>query len=408
MNFAPSKNQTERSFILALDNVPDSIFIVDSQGIIVSSNRAGTNILQMSREDLKGVPLSKFFPQLSGNPENLLPKSEQILSESDYIFDVTICPVSLGENDDYLVILRDITHQKKTELQLNHNAAELAATLKQLQKAQSQLIQTEKMSSLGQLIAGIAHEINNPVNFIYGNLIYIKDYCNALVKLIELYEKNECKNSQEIEDYINEIDLYFIKQDLPKILSSVESGAERIRQIVLTLRNFSRLDEAEMKAVDIHEGINSTLLILQHRLKPKPGYPGITIMKKYGKLPHILCYAGQLNQVFMNILTNSIDALQELEENQKKIPAPCIIIKTELIKENHWVRISIKDNGIGMNEEVRKHLFDPFFTTKAVGKGTGLGLSISYEIIVNKHQGKLECISSPGNGAEFMIEIPVQ
>ncbi|HEY9701353.1 MAG TPA: ATP-binding protein, partial [Allocoleopsis sp.] len=237
---------------------------------------------------------------------------------------------------------------------------------------------------------------------------YIKDYCNALVKLIELYEKNEYKNSQEIEDYINEIDLYFIKQDLPKILSSVEIGAERIRQIVLTLRNFSRLDESDMKAVDIHEGINSTLLILQHRIKPKPNYPGITIMKKYGELPHILCYAGQLNQVFMNILTNSIDALQELEEKNKDFEAPCIIIKTELIKQNHWVRISIKDNGIGMNETVREHLFDPFFTTKTVGKGTGLGLSISYEIIVNKHQGKLECISSPGNGAEFLIEIPVK
>ncbi len=408
MNFAFSKNKTERSFILALDNVPDTIFILNSQGIIVSSNRAGINILQMSREDIKGVPLSKFFPKLSGNPENLLPKSEQLLSESDYIFDVTICPVSTNENDDFIVILRDITTQKKTELQLNHNAEKLAATLKQLQKAQSQLIQTEKMSSLGQLIAGIAHEINNPVNFIYGNLIYIKDYCNALIKLIELYEKNECTNRQEIEDYINEIELYFIKKDLPKILSSVEIGAERIRQIVLTLRNFSRLDESEMKAVDIHEGINSTLLILQHRIKPKPNYPGITIMKKYGKLPHILCYAGQLNQVFMNIFSNSIDALQELEENHKDFDAPYIIIKTELSKQNKWIKISIKDNGIGMNETVREHLFDPFFTTKTVGKGTGLGLSISYEIIVNKHQGKLECISSPGNGAEFIIEIPVQ
>ncbi|MEA5602381.1 sensor histidine kinase [Nostoc sp. UHCC 0252] len=289
---------------------------------------------------------------------------------------------------------------------LEYKNLQLQQTLQELQYTQVQLIQTEKMSSLGQLVAGVAHEINNPVNFIYGNLIHIREYSQQLLTLIKLYQQENCNYNSEITSLIDKIDLEFIIDDMPKILSSMEVGTERICEIVLTLRNFSRLDEAEMKPVDIHEGINSTLLILQHRLKENHKQQEIAIIKNYGNLPLIECYVGGLNQVFMNIFSNAIDALDEHKGNFKK-NLSSIIVHTQ-VKNEESVIISIKDNGPGITEEVKSRLFDPFFTTKPVGKGTGLGLSISYQIIVDKHKGKINCISAPGKGTEFVIEIPIK
>lgn len=300
---------------------------------------------------------------------------------------------------------------RESETQLREKALVLENTLQELQRTQAQLIQSEKMSSLGQLVAGVAHEINNPVNFIYGNLTYTSDYTQSLLELMEVYQKCYPNPLTEIQEKMEDIELEFIKEDLPKVISSMKMGAERIEKIVSSLRTFSRMDEAERKQVNIHDGIDSTLLILQNRLKAKPDRPVIEVMKNYGDLPLVECYAGQLNQVFMNILTNALDSLEErdtkrtLSEIREK-PSR-ISIKTELMDETQVI-IRITDNGIGITENVRSRLFDPFFTTKPVGKGTGMGLSISYQIITERHKGSLRCISAPGAGAQFIIEIPVK
>ncbi len=293
---------------------------------------------------------------------------------------------------------------------------EIKTTLVNLRKAQTQLIQSEKMSSLGQLVAGIAHEINNPVNFIYGNINHIHQYAEDLLGMLELYQQTRNTDDCEINERAEEIDLEFLVDDLPKMLSSMKIGASRIREIVLSLRNFSRLDEADLKGADIHQGIESTLLILQYRLKAKPDSPGIEVITEYAKLPEVECYAGQLNQVLMNVLSNAIDALEEgasksfweVEIDNNQSPTPKIRICTQISQDNNRVVIRIADNGLGMNEEVMKRMFDPFFTTKPVGKGTGLGLSISYQIIVDKHEGLFNCKSLPGKGTEFLIEIPIK
>ena len=295
-------------------------------------------------------------------------------------------------------------------------AKELERTLNELQKAQMQVIQSEKMSSLGQLVAGVAHEINNPINFIYGNVMHVSDYSSHLLGLIELYQQSYPNPTPGIVAKTEDIDLCFIQDDLPKMLQSMQVGVERVRNIVLSLRNFSRLDEAQMKLVDIHSGIESTLLILQHKLKKNGDGSGIQVIKEYGELPKVNCYASGLNQVFMNILSNAIDAVElgvgrpettvELENPLSQIFERKIQIRTEVCDKN-LVKICIADNGQGMTEEVRSKIFDPFFTTKPVGKGTGLGLSISYQIVVEKHGGKLMCFSAPGEGTEFAIEIPV-
>ncbi|UKO99642.1 GAF domain-containing protein [Nostoc sp. UHCC 0870] len=284
---------------------------------------------------------------------------------------------------------------------------EIAQALKELQETQSQLIQSEKMASLGQLVAGIAHEINNPISFIYGNITYVHEHTENLFKLVEGYKRNFPQPKKEFQEQLAELDLDFIADDLPKILKSMMIGAERISQLVLSLRSFARLDEAEMKPVDLHEGIDSTLLILQHRLESKNDFPAIEVMREYSELPKVVCYAAQMNQVFLNIINNAIDALKSAISLAKITVNPQITISTK-VSENNTILISIADNGCGIPENVRSRIFEPFFTTKQPGQGTGLGLSISYKIIVEEHGGKIQCISEPGKGCEFCIEIPTQ
>ncbi|MGI0492251.1 amino acid permease [Alkalinema pantanalense CENA528] len=283
--------------------------------------------------------------------------------------------------------------------------------LQDLQQTQTQLIQAEKMSSLGQLVAGIAHEINNPVNFIHGNLKHLHEYTDNLLELIDHYQAHYPKPVDQITDLTEDMDLEFLREDLPNMLGSMRMGTDRIRQIVLSLRNFSRLDESDCKAVNIHEGIDSTLLILQHRLKARSDRPEIKIKKDYGDLPLVECYPGPLNQVFMNILANAIDALEEQCQNStiqnlERNPS-CITIRTAIVG-NNWLEIAIVDNGLGIPESVQKRIFEPFFTTKPVGKGTGMGMSISYQIITEKHGGKLDCYSKENEGTEFVIQIPLR
>lgn len=285
----------------------------------------------------------------------------------------------------------------------NAQALQTQRALQELKKTQAKLIQTEKMSSLGLLVAGVAHEINNPINFISANINYAKQYTQNLLNLVQMYQKHYPQTVTEIAELSEAIEVDFVQEDLPKLMTSMAVGTNRIQLIVQSLRNFSRLDEAQMKSVNIHEGIDSTLLILQNQLKVKAEHPGIEIIKEFGDLPLVECYAGQLNQVFLNILCNAIDALESYHVSTHPHQ---ISIRTEA-KPTNFVTVCIQDNGPGIREEVKKRLFDPFFTTKPVGKGTGLGLSISYHIVVEKHQGKLECISSPGKGTEFQIAIPV-
>ena len=316
-----------------------------------------------------------------------------------------------GEVIQLLGTVMDITERKQVEAALllseqrsREKASQLNQTLSQLKSAQSQLIQSEKMSTIGQMVAGVAHEINNPISFIYGNINPAARYAHDLVEILQLYQQYYPEPFPEIADKLAESDADFIAEDFPKILASMEEGANRIKQIVLSLRNFSRLDEKALKLVDIHQGIESTLVILQHRLKEQPKHGEISIIKEYGKLPKIQCYPAQLNQVFMNLLSNAIDALEDSAANSGK--AIQIRITTEVSGENQ-VSVRIADNGPGISREVQSKIFDPFFTTKPVGSGTGLGLSISYQIVKESHGGELRCHSELGQGTEFAIELPI-
>ncbi|MEA5420204.1 PAS domain S-box protein [Spirulina sp. CCNP1310] len=315
-----------------------------------------------------------------------------------------------GEPLGLAIMSRDIRDRQRSEAKLKRQAENLRKMLHKLQNTQTQLIQTEKMSSLGQLVAGVAHEINNPVNFIHGNLAYLNDYTEELLALLRLYQTHYPEPVAPIQTQLDSSDIEFIQADLPKLMKSMTLGTVRIREIVQSLKVFSRMDEMGVKPVDLLEGIESTLLILKNQIKPAANHPEIRITRNYEPLPLVDCYGGQLNQVFMNILSNAIDALHE--RDQGRSPADCqahpswIKITTEHRIEDHWIVIRIADNGPGISTKVQSRLFDPFFTTKPVGKGTGLGLSISYQIITERHHGRLTCQSTLKEGTEFVIEIP--
>jgi PAS domain S-box-containing protein len=319
---------------------------------------------------------------------------------------------AMGELYRIAVIAEDITERKqveeklrKSELAARNQAVELEQALKELQETQAKLVQQEKMSALGQLVAGIAHEINNPISFIYGNLQYVQEYAQELLHIIELYRQENLSPSESLQEAIEAADLEFITQDLPSLLNSMETGSQRIQEIIISLRMFSRLDESEAKKADIHECIDSTLMLVQHCLKAQNNRPEIQLVKQYDRLPPVDCYPSQLNQVFMNLLSNSIDAIERKGDTYTANNPPQITIQTEWL-ESDRIAIHIRDNGIGIHDSIKPKIFDPFFTTKEVGKGTGLGLSIAYQIVVDNHQGTMVCHSEFQKGTEFVLEIP--
>ncbi|NJM96251.1 MAG: response regulator [Phormidesmis sp. RL_2_1] len=325
--------------------------------------------------------------------QNILLKEEVDLREQT--------EVKLLEANNALEVLN-----QELETRVYERTEKLSQTLNDLQQTQMKLIQQEKMSALGQLVAGIAHEINNPVNFIHGNIVHASEYTQDLLKLVRLYRQHYPQPNIEILAELDHIDVDFLAEDLPKLIGSMELGTDRIRDIVLSLRIFSRLDEAEVKDVDLHTGLDSTLLILNSRLKGDGIRPAINIVKDYADLPKIRCYPGQLNQVFMNILSNAIDALESKAQEDKNWQ-PEIRIQTE-IGEHGKINVHLIDNGPGIPIELREKIFDPFFTTKPVGKGTGLGMSISHEIIVEKHHGTLTCMPTDAEGIQFTVSIPIE
>lgn len=412
---------------------------------LIYCNPAFESITGYSREEVIGYNC-KFLQGEDTDPKSVEIIRQAIRSQtgccvvlknyrkdgSPFWNELTISPVFNDQDQltHFIGVQSDITEKievmkalKESEANYRKLNEQLEKTLTELTQTQSQMIQTEKMSSLGQMVAGIAHEINNPVGFIHGNLEFVNQYTQELLKLVELQQELLVNKTPELEAEVAETEIEFIKEDLPRVLQSMRSGTDRIKKIILSLRNFSRLDEADMKPVDIHQGIDNTLLLVQHRFQRQPQRPEISIVKNYADLPLIECYPGQLNQVFLNVLNNAIDALEEdylftnnavletenfpsrTKPNQgKKLQ---IVIVTELITPD-IVSISIQDNGCGMTEDIRKDMFNPFFTTKPVGKGTGLGLTTSYQIVVGKHQGKLSCNSLLGKGTEIRIEIPIK
>ncbi|WP_413166684.1 ATP-binding protein [Capilliphycus salinus ALCB114379] len=306
---------------------------------------------------------------------------------------------SREELEHYNTTLENRVQQRTQEIQEKN--IELESTLNQLKATQAQLIQTEKMSSLGQLVGGVAHEINNPVNFIHANIYHLNQYAFDLLELLQLYQREFNPLPSEIQEKTEEIDLNFVKEDLPRLIRSMQTGTQRISQIVSSLRSFSRLDEAEMKWVDLHTGLDNTLMMVEGKLKASAKSPEIKVIKEYGELPEVECYAGQLNQVFLSLIANAIEAL-----NESQIPQPTLTIRTQYFAESSHIQVQVQDNGKGIDPTIQDKIFDPFFTTKPVGQGVGLGLSISYSII-EKHQGHLQYFSEWGKGTTFQIEIPV-
>ncbi|MEO1399743.1 MAG: PAS domain S-box protein [Cyanobacteria bacterium J06635_1] len=455
---------SEQARLLAiLEATTDIIGIADAQGNNLYLNKAGQTLLGIAADEVDQFHISEVHPPeiLSALETEQLPLAAEtgywsgesvLLSHSGEKIPISQVMVAhrneQGEVEFFSSIMRDIRDRKAAELRLQRQAETLKTTLKKLKQTQLQMIQSEKMSSLGQLVAGVAHEINNPVGFIHGNLQPAQQYAEDLLHLVSLYQQIYPEPEAAIAAEIEAIDLAFIQRDFPKLLDSMDMGTQRIREIVLSLRNFSRLDESERKAVDIHEGIENTLVILGSRLKGTADMPAVEIVKDYGELPPLECYPGQLNQVFMNILSNAIDSLEEKfgaeereqggkgakeaeeeyglrrgltrtdagtrghgdgknEEDSAVIQNPTITIRTELLSTNQ-VRIVIADNGIGMSDSIKYKMFNPFYTTKPVGKGTGMGMSISYQIITQKHGGQISCNSTLGEGAEFIINLPAE
>jgi len=415
------ESETKNSSLIAA--IPDLMFRLNSEGIFIDYFPAKDEKHPQPASDFIGKSIEEVLTMdLAYWTNHYLKKTLETRQPQigEYVLQIEgnwcHCEaryVPCG-GDEVLAIVRNITQRKQTEaalrlseIQEREKAFQLEKILRDLQYTQTQLIQAEKMSGLGQMVAGIAHEINNPINFIHGNLHHSNEYILKLEHLLKLYARHYPEPAAEIQEFMEEYDIEFLMEDLPEILKSMQLGTDRIRELVVSMRNFSRLDESEKKEVDIHSGIDSTLLILQTKLKGSGERPLITVVKKYGQLPLVECYASQLNQVFMNVIANAIDALEE----QKK--PGVILIETELKKAKDEttgdaVLISISDNGPGMSISTIKRLFDPFFTTKPVGKGTGLGMSIAHQIVVEKHKGQLKCISDIGEGTTFEIWIPIK
>jgi signal transduction histidine kinase len=413
----------QESTVLVVDDTPTNLQVLfdllSEQGYRVAIAKNGETALQRLQSYLPDlILLDVMMPGIDGFETCRCLKGADLSRDIPIIFMTALSDsvdkvkgLNLGAVD---YITKPIQHEEvlariRVHLQLyqlnrslEQRIVERDQTLEELKHTQVQLVQSEKMSSLGQLMAGIAHEINNPVNFIHGNLTHVEEYTHSLIEMLQLYQQEYPQSNPVIQEKAEDLELDFIYEDLPQVVDSIKLGSDRIRQLVLSLRNFSRLDEAECKAVDLHEGINSTLLILQHRLKARPEMSEINICRDFGALPLVECYPSQLNQVFMNLLANAIDALEEAQPDN-----PTITIRTEII-DQQWVQITIADNGIGIPEAHKTRLFDPFFTTKPIGKGTGLGLSITHQVITEKHQGKMDCYSSVGKGTEFIIKIRVK
>lgn len=316
-------------------------------------------------------------------------------------------------NESHLALLQNaIAELEASKQALEDRTEELETALRNLHQMQSKLVESEKLSALGVLVAGVAHEINNPVSFVAGNIQPAQDYVQDLLGLLELYQIEYPEPPPNIQDEIETIDLEFLAEDLPKLLNSMEVGAGRIGEIVKSLRTFTRTDEDGFKATRLQEGLDSTLMILQHRLKANAEQAKITILQDYIDLPPIDCHAGKLNQVFVNLIGNAIDALREKEMRSRSEQAPKSAAPIVTIQALQWdaktIQLRISDNASGIPEKIRSKLFDPFFTTKPVGKGTGLGLAISYQIIVEQHHGKLYCESEWGKGTTFVIELPIR
>ncbi len=407
---------SEQQYRNLVETSQDMIFVMNQEGKYTFANAAARRIYALEPEELINQPFVNFLPSERIESEfevfkhvlqgrSLFQYESIVLNRDQQTVQISVNAIPLfGSDGSFQGIygtISDISERKQAEIQLRQQADALTIALSELKQAQAQLVQTEKMTGLGQLVAGIAHELNNPVSFIFGNLVHVQNYTQDLLHLIEFYQKR-CPNP-EFDATTSEIDLAFIRQDTPRILASMRTGAQRIQSIVTALRTFSRIDEAELKTVNVHDGLESTLLMLQHRISENR----IEIIKNYETLPEIECYAGQLNQVFMNLLTNAIDAVvQRFDCAALKGTGATIQIETAMIGHDR-IQVSISDNGIGIPVEHRSRVFEPFFTTKPVGKGTGLGLSICYQI-VEQHSGVLRCHSIPGEGSTFIVEISVR
>ncbi|MDY7021900.1 MAG: PAS domain S-box protein [Cyanobacteriota bacterium] len=425
-NTEQQQKQSQSRYSHIFEQTPVAIIEWDTQMRVTAWNPAAERIFGYSRHEALGQLMDFIIP--SRHRSHVYEISIKLLMEQGGSYSVNqnlrkngqeiTCewhntPL-LNEEGNVVAVashVLDITDRKQAENQLQQKTIDLEKTLHELKKTQTQIVQSEKMSSLGLMVAGLAHEINNPVNFVHANLDHLQGYTQDLITILEMYRNLDRYSLDEIQEKVEEIDLDYLLKDILQILNSMKEGTKRISEIVKSLRIFSRLDEAKIKQVDIHKGIDSTLRILQHRLKATTNDSEIQVIKSYGCLPLVHCYPGQLNQVFMNILSNGIDALEEYDyvrSFQEQLDRPSQITISTSITNRNSVKILIADNGPGISESVRHHIFDPFYTTKPVGKGTGLGLSISYQIITEKHAGVIECFSIEGEGTQFIIEIPLK